>query len=221
MKGYLSHLFSIKRSFVVMCVLFLSFFIGFPLHVLQSGKRAIYRDVKDVSVATVVIVFGAGLRPNGSPSDVLRDRLQVAADLYAAGKASRILVSGDNRFVKYNEPEVMRNTLVNDFHVPPEILAVDYAGRSTYETCIRARTIWGVDEAILVSQGFHLSRAIWTCEHLGISSSGVSATLQPYVKGMLFKAREWLAIHKAAWQVSVFPPSYVKGEVEEDLDGAR
>ena len=165
----------------------------------------------------VAIVFGAGLRRDGTPSDVLRDRLSVAAELWRTGKAKRLLVSGDNRFENYNEPQAMNDALVADFGVDPGAIAIDYAGRRTYDTCARAQSIWGVEEAILVSQKYHLPRAMWTCERLGIASVGVSASLQPYVKGTSFTFREIPAILRAWWDVYVWPPKYVQGEFEEDL----
>lgn len=190
----------------------------FPLLIMQSGENAIYNNTDEISDSRVLIVFGAGLRSDGRPSDVLMDRLLTAAELFERGKATRILVSGDNRFENYNEPQVMHDVLVDELGIPVEALAVDYAGRRTFDTCARARELWGVDEAILVSQEFHLPRAIWTCSKLGIDSHGVSATRQPYVKDALFKAREWMAIYKAAFDVFILTPEYVKGEFEENLD---
>ena len=83
--------------------------------------------------------------------------------------------------------------------------------------CIRARTIWGVERAILVTQKYHLPRAIWTCRQLGIANVGVSASLQPYLKDSSFALREIPAVLRAWWDVYVFPPDYVEGEFEENL----
>ena len=188
-----------------------------PIRTFVAARDAMTNAAEDAPEAPVAIVFGAGLRRDGTPSDVLRDRLSVAVELYKLGKVKRILVSGDNRFEEYNEPQAMHDALVEDFGVHPGAVAVDYAGRRTYDTCARARSIWGVEDAILVSQSFHLPRAIWTCERLGIRSFGVSASLQPYVKETSFALREIPAILRAWWDVYVWPPKYVEGEFEEDL----
>jgi SanA protein len=188
-----------------------------PLRTYVSTRDAIFLAPEDAPTMPVAIVFGAGLQLDGKPSDVLRDRLSVAAELWRTGKVKRILVSGDNRFENYNEPQAMNDALVADFGVDPGAIAIDYAGRRTYDTCVRAQSIWGVEDAILVSQKFHLPRAIWTCERLGIRSVGVSASLQSYVKSTSFVLREIPAILRAWWDVYVFPPEFVAGEFEEDL----
>lgn len=133
----------------------------------------------DVPARRVAIVFGAGLLRDGSPTAVLRDRVQRAADLYFAGKVEKLLMSGDNRFVEYNEPEAMRRYAL-ELGVPEAAIVLDYAGRRTYDTCYRAKAIFGVDAAILVTQEFHLPRAIFLCNMLGVDGVGVSADLQPY-----------------------------------------
>ncbi len=100
------------------------------------------------------------------PPRYLQDRVQTAANLYFAGKVEKLLMSGDNRFVDYNEPAVMRKVALS-LGVPEEAIVLDYAGRRTYDTCYRAKAIFGVTEAILVTQAFHLPRAIYLCNRLG------------------------------------------------------
>lgn len=189
-----------------------------PVLLVLQKRSAIYSNVDVVEPVNVVIVFGAGITPAGEPSDALRDRLSVAADLYHREKVREIIVSGDNRFEEYSEPDVMRATLVEDFKVTEEDIHVDYAGRRTYDTCIRAHALWGVDHAVLVTQGYHLPRAIWTCEQLGIKSTGVSATLRPYVYEWDYKVREVLAMYKMWIDLYLVHPDYVGGEVVGELD---
>ncbi len=163
--------------------------------------------------AQVILVFGAGLKDDGTPSDVLMDRLKVAAQLYEEGKAPDLILSGDNRFENYSEPDAMHDALV-DLGVPEEALHEDFAGRRTYDTCVRAHQIWGVDSAILVTQEFHLPRALYTCKNVGIQSQGVSADLQPYVNARYFAFREWLATYKAVVDLHLVRPSVILGEPE-------
>ena len=100
--------------------------------------------------------------------------MDTAAQLYFSGKVEKLLMSGDNRFVDYNEPEAMRQ-YARSLGVPEEAIVLDYAGRRTYDTCYRARDIFGVQSAILVTQNFHLPRALFTCNALGIRATGVES----------------------------------------------
>lgn len=201
-----------------MCCAAALLFASIPAIVRSRAQSNILAAEDARDHATVAIVFGAGLRRDGAPSDVLRDRLRVAADLYNAGAITTIVVSGDNRFENYDEPTAMQNALVNTFGIPVENIVVDYAGRRTYDTCARAKELWGVDRAVLVTQAFHLPRALWTCEHLGIDSVGVSATLRAYRGDNQFVAREQLALYKAFIDLYIWPPSYLGGPFERDID---
>lgn len=163
----------------------------------------------------VAIVFGAGLWRNGSPTPVLADRVTTAANLYFAGKVEKLLLSGDNRFVDYNEPEAMRQ-LALSLGVPSEAIVRDYAGRRTYDTCYRAKAIFGVTEAILVTQAFHMPRALYLCNRLGVDSIGVESDLRVYQKSTLlfWDMRELLASTAAIWDVNIAHPLPVLGKPE-------
>ena len=168
----------------------------------------------DVPARRVAIVFGAGIR-NGQPSPVLRDRVQTAANLYFSGKVEKILMSGDNRFVDYNEPEAMRQYAIT-LGVPDTDIVLDYAGRRTYDTCYRARDIFQLDSVILVTQDFHLPRAIYLCNMLGVDGVGVPADIQYYrkISRLIWNVRETLAIFGAITDVMYVKPIPVLGEAE-------
>jgi vancomycin permeability regulator SanA len=142
----------------------------------------------------LAIVFGAGLRRDGSPTAILRDRVETAADLYFSGKVEKILMSGDNRFEYYNEPESMRQYALS-LGVPDAAIALDYAGRRTYDTCYRAKAIFGASEALLVTQKFHLPRAIFLCNTLGLKSYGIEANNIRYrkISLLIWNFREQIA----------------------------
>lgn len=163
----------------------------------------------------VAIVFGAGLRRDGSPTAVLRDRVEMAARLYFAGRVERLLFSGDNRFVDYNEPAAMRLYALA-LGVPDEAIVLDYAGRRTYDTCYRARQIFQVEQAILVTQSFHLPRALFTCNRLGLDAVGVASDLRSYhPRSMLYwNMREVLATAGAFWDLYISHPVPVLGNAE-------
>jgi len=122
----------------------------------------------------VTIIFGALVHDNGRLSHMLEDRVALGAALYAAGKTDVLLMTGDNHIVTYNEPEAMRDYAIK-LGVPESAIVLDYAGFRTYDSCYRARDIFKVREAILVTQDFHLDRALLTCNQLGIDSIGVAA----------------------------------------------
>jgi vancomycin permeability regulator SanA len=169
----------------------------------------------EVPIRRVAVVFGAGLWRDGTATPVLYDRVATAANLYFAGKVEKLLMSGDNRFVDYNEPWVMRDVAL-DLGVPEEAIVLDYAGRRTYDTCYRAQAIFGVQEAILVTQRFHLPRALYTCNQLGLDSVGVEADLRTYRRrSMLYwNLRELPATAAALWDVHVSHPLPVLGDRE-------
>lgn len=127
----------------------------------------------------VAIVFGARVYPNGYLSAMLRDRVETAVGLYHAGAVRKIIMSGDNRFEDYNEPEAMMAYAISR-GVPAEALQPDYAGRRTYDTCYRAKEIFGLEKAVLVTQEFHLPRALFTCQGLGVDVQGVAADRRTY-----------------------------------------
>jgi SanA protein len=178
------------------------------------ARSKIY-TLESVPTRRVAIVFGAGLWRNGTATPVLQDRVQTAADLYFAGKVERLLMSGDNRFADYNEPAVMREVALS-LGVPPEAIVLDFAGRRSYDTCYRAKAIFGVTDAILVTQAFHLPRAIYLCNQLGIRSIGVAADLRVYRKSSLlvWNMRELLATAAALWDVNIGHPIPVLGSPE-------
>lgn len=209
--------FRISHYWFILLIFLILLFV-FPLTVWQRGRDSIYVSIDSIKARPVAIVFGAGLTVQNTPSDALLDRLTVAAELYHRGLVDSLLLSGDNHTQEYNEPEVMKQTLVDNFAVPAEVIFADYAGRRTYDTCRRAHELWGIDQAILVTQGYHLPRAIWTCEALGIQSDGISATLQPYIKEMSFKIRELGAIYKMFIDLYFIEPDYIGGDPMQDLD---
>lgn len=205
-----NHIKKFKKRLITSLILLFLFFL--PPILVSSYQDEIYFEAQGVPEAEVAIVFGAGVKTNGQPSDVLKDRLKTAAALYKEGKVEKILVSGDNRFENYNEPEAMYNYLVGTSGVAKEDVMQDFAGRRTFDTCIRAKEIWGIEKAILVTQEFHLKRAIFTCEGVGVESVGMSATLQPYMKDEQFQLRERMAVYKAFFDVYIWTPEYLGGE---------
>jgi SanA protein len=163
----------------------------------------------------VAIVFGAEVKKDGTPSVVLRDRVETAVDLYKRGRVEKLVMSGDNRFVGYNEPESMRQYALT-LGMPDSDIVLDYAGRSTYDTCYRTKEIFGVNSAILVTQGFHMPRALFLCKAFGIDAVGVEASNYYYLKRsrLIWNTRELLATVKSVWDVYLTRPLPVLGKPE-------
>ena len=146
---------------------------------------------------------------------MLRDRVETAVQLYQEGKVVKLLMSGDNRFTYYNEPEAMREYALQ-LGMPDKDIVLDYAGRRTYDTCFRAREIFGIKNAVLVTQLFHLPRAIYTCNMLGVDSVGVEADHAFYRKITLlfWNMRELPATLTALVEVHLTHPQPVLGNPE-------
>jgi SanA protein len=186
-----------------------------PKAIIQLFSLSRTYVVDTVPPTRVAIVFGAGLLRDGSAGPVLRDRVETAVQLYQRGRVKKLLMSGDNRFVNYNEPEAMRQYAL-DLGVPDEDIVLDYAGRRTYDTCYRAGAIFQVDAAILVTQSFHLPRALFLCNVLGVESDGVAANNTYFRKAsrLYWNTREFFATAQAVWDVVVSRPLPVLGDPE-------
>jgi len=176
-----------------------------------AGKKT--HSIEDVPPQRAAIVFGAGLTASGAPTAVLKDRVTTAVSLYQAGKVEKILMSGDNRFLNYNEPGAMKSYAL-ELGMPAEDIVLDYAGRRTYDTCYRAEAIFQLDEAILVTQKFHLARALYTCNALGLPAVGVPADQRPYRDQGFWHIREIAASLVAFIQVHLTQPEPVLGDIE-------
>ncbi|MDX3384080.1 ElyC/SanA/YdcF family protein [Streptomyces niveiscabiei] len=184
----------------VMAVCVLALLPSTWLFVSTSGR---YGTTADAPRTDVAVVFGAGLW-NGEPSPYLRGRLNAAADLYRAGRVKVVLVTGDNSREDYDEPDAMRAYLTRH-GVPDGHVVSDYAGFDTWDSCVRAKKIFGVHRAVLISQGFHIRRAVALCEAAGIDSYGVGVAEKHDATWLYGGAREVFAAGKAALD-AVFTP---------------
>jgi len=194
--------------------------LGLLVLILPRIITAIYSWTRTYTIASapaerVAIVFGAGLTRDGQPTSILRDRVKTAVQLYFSGKVEKLLMSGDNRSVNYNEPGAMGNYAIS-LGVPNDAIVLDYAGRRTYDTCYRAKAIFGLGSALLVTQQFHLPRALFLCNALGIQAMGVKADNYRYWPPLmlLWNIREQLATVSAFWDVYVEKPLPVLGKPE-------
>lgn len=165
----------VKVLAVIVIMAVLAPFVVRGAVVLWAGPHI--RTVDDVPSQRVALVLGARVYSSGRLSAMLSDRVSAAVALYEAGKVDVLLMSGDNSTVDYNEPDAMREAAIS-LGVPAHDVYVDYGGRRTYDSCYRARYIFGVTEATVVTQEFHLPRALMLCRSLGIETVGVGADEQ-------------------------------------------
>ncbi|GIM88700.1 membrane protein [Paractinoplanes toevensis] len=154
----------------------------------REGAAGRVYDEASVPAAPVALVLGAEVYPDGQPSPFLAARLDIAKRLLDAGKVKAILVSGDHSRWEYDEPGAMQVYLVAR-GVPASQVVLDYAGFDTYDSCARARKIFGVGKAIVVTQSYHIDRAVTLCRHFGIDATGV--------------ADDTVRIYTAPWRNSV------------------
>jgi SanA protein len=147
---------------------------------------------------------------------VLYDRVATGADLYRAGKVAKLLMSGDNSQVDYNEVGVMRQTAL-DLGVPSADIVLDYAGFRTYDSCYRARDVFGLRAVTLVTNRFHLPRALYTCRELGLDVVGVDADRRAYQGTPYWTLREAVALPVAWWWTHIDrQPTFLGPAVDVD-----
>lgn len=164
-------------------------------------RAYIYDDPQQVPPAPIAIVFGAGVGPDGQPSWMLADRVNGAVKLYKAGKVPRILMTGDNSSPEYDEVTSMKRYAMAQ-GVPPERINLDHAGVRTYDSSYRAKAIFGINEAVLVTQGYHLPRALYLANSFGIKAVGLKSGGDQYPRQEFYNLREaaadivmWYEVH--------------------------
>ncbi|MDF1497643.1 MAG: ElyC/SanA/YdcF family protein [Patescibacteria group bacterium] len=151
------------------------FYASANLWVWLVSRNSIIK-ISDAKPADAVIILGAYVRPDGALSWILKDRLDTGLEVYNSGKAEKIIVTGDHGQKDYNEVQAMKDYLLNH-EVPAEDIFMDHAGFDTYDSIYRARDIFQVKSAIIISQNFHLPRAVYISKRLGIETQGVQAEL--------------------------------------------
>ena len=177
------------------------------LRVLAAARGVVYREVGAIPPRRVAIIFGAQVLPGGHLSVALANRVDAGIALYRAGKVQRLLMSGDRRVEDYDEPDAMRAYALAH-GVPDGAILLDYSGLRTYDSCYRARSVFDfrADEAIVVTQEYHLPRALFTCDGLGLRSIGYVAAPFHGPRAREASLREHPARWLAWWQVTITRP---------------
>ena len=176
------------------------------VYAVTYGDR--YREIEQVPPQPIAIVFGAGVWEDGSPTPMLADRVQAAIDLYKLGRVQKILMTGDNFHPDYNEVKAMASYAEKQ-GVPLTDILLDRAGLSTYDSCYRAQTLFGIQQAVLITQRYHLPRAVYTGHKMGIQAVGLGTPDWGTFRNdsmTYYTFREFIAVVKALWQVQVTRP---------------
>jgi vancomycin permeability regulator SanA len=210
----------LRRGYQAVVVVTVLVFL--PVSFIRVSADSYVRTVADVPAEPVGIVFGAAVA-GGTPSPYLASRLDVALALWKAHKIKVFLVSGDNSRPDYNEPGTMRDYL-KAHGVPENLIVLDYAGFDSWETCDRAKRVFGVDHAIVVSQSFHVPRAVYLCRAAGIDAYGVgdgdAAWVLSHQEALHDQAREVLAGFSATYQAAFTPVPTFLGRKEPGIADA-
>jgi vancomycin permeability regulator SanA len=167
------------------------------LQVRSYSEDRVYDSTASVPTEDrVAIVFGARVEGNGDPSNTLYDRTVTAVELYHAGRARKLLFTGGNR-----EPEVMKRVALES-GIPEADIVLDDMGIRTYESCARAKQVFGIESAILVTQDYHLARSIYLCRSMGVDSIGVDAKRRDYDGERYAWVREYISRVRAWYDVN-------------------
>lgn len=188
-----------------------------PRYIIHSSTAdKVFDDVDSVPRCRVALILGAKVFPGGGLSPLLRDRVDKGIELYKAGRVEKLLMSGDNRFEHYNEPDRMAEYAIRH-GVDHKDIGRDYAGRRTYDSIYRAKHIFGLDEIVVVSQRSHTERAVFICDRLGIKADGLSADVAENMQssgGTKMTIREFPAAILLFIDVYIRHPQPVMGKKE-------
>jgi SanA protein len=186
--------------------------------VLKTGREGIL-TAGSFAGCQVAIVPGAYVTPDGKLCDMLADRVGTAVDLYKSGKVDKILMTGDHGRASYDEVNSMRKFAEAE-GVPTGDIFMDHAGFSTYDSMYRARDVFQVDSAVIVTQNFHLPRAVYIARQLGVDAVGISADRHIYAGAQVYGYREIPARIKAFVQVAAgWPPKFLGPAIPVNGDG--
>ena len=193
------------RMLAVLILLAVLFPLALNLIVMATTQsRIITPDAAAKLDADAILVLGARVWGNGQPSGILKDRINTGVDLYETGASDRLLMSGDHGTDDYDEVNAMKDYAI-ERGVSPSVIFMDHAGFSTYESLYRARDIFQIKTVVIVSQQYHLYRALYIARALGLDAYGVSCDTREYNSYLLFDPRETLARCKDFFY-SIFQP---------------
>lgn len=189
-------------AFAILLILAILIVLGVEGYIARDTADLIQNQPAAVKPASAIIVLGASVHSDGQLSPILKDRVDAAVDLFRRHKAEKILVSGDHRRDDYNEVSAMRNYMISQ-GIPKDKIILDHAGIDTYDSMYRSDAVFGIKDAIVVTQKFHLPRALFIAKNLDLNYHGYVATSKEYQPDNQVLRREKLANFKALWELAI------------------
>jgi SanA protein len=213
---------SVRRAILAGAVLAIVLVAIPNLIVWRGGRGDVASKASEVPHAQAALVLGAQVKPDGTPSDMLFDRVRAAEDLYRAGRVDKLLLSGDHSRVDYDEVGTMRRMMLAD-GIPAADIFTDHAGFDTWDSAQRAKRVFDARSVVVVTQGFHMARALYEARHAGLDATGFIADRRDYGRVMpRLKAREALARVKAFGDVLTgASPRFLGAEIPITGDGRK
>ncbi|MBQ2687383.1 MAG: YdcF family protein [Clostridia bacterium] len=212
---------SIIIALLILAILSVVAVFSINAYVKSVGKKLMVTPESATELKNVdcILVLGCGVRDDGTPSDMLRDRLERSIELYFSGVAPKLLMSGDHGRVEYDEVNIMKQYAI-DKGVPSEDVFMDHAGFSTYESIYRAKEIFCADNIVIVTQEYHLYRALYLAKSFGLEAHGVSSDYYIYAGQTMRDIREILARNKDFFTAIFKPyPTYLGEAIPVNGDG--
>ncbi len=212
-KKHLKKFLIISLVFILLCGVFFGTVFAVNAYVMSVGEDAIVSsdEAKQLKNMDCILILGCGVMEDGTPSHMLRDRLDRGIELYFSGVAPKLIMSGDHGTTEYDEVNVMKQYAI-DKGVPSEDVFMDHAGFSTYESIYRAKDIFGVKSMFIVTQEYHLYRALYLASCFDMEVYGVSSDYNEYFGQTYRDAREILARNKDFIKVVFKPEPTFLGE---------
>lgn len=212
-KKHRRQLITLLSVLCILAILLLCALFGINAYVKGSVSDRLISSEDAAALGDIdcILVLGCGVRDDGTPSDMLSDRLQRGTELYELAASSKLLMSGDHHTPTYNEVQVMKD-YATERGIASEDVFMDHAGLNTYDSIWRAKEVFGAKRVIIVSQEYHLYRALYIAEQLGLEAWGVSSDYHTYFGQSMRDARELLARNKDFMLATVQPCATIGGE---------
>jgi SanA protein len=190
------------KYFALCCIGLVAIILIIHFIVNLNSQKYIYTNIEAVPECYTALVLGAHVSKSGYPSDFLQDRMDVAIELYKSKKIKRFLLSGDHGQINYDEVNSMKNYLLSK-GIQIEDIFLDHAGFDSYSSILRAKEVFEVNDVIIVTQAFHLPRAVFLARSKGLNAFGISADKRKYSAINYLKFRELMANVKAVTELII------------------
>ena len=189
-------------GFVLFVIISILIVFGLESYIKKETSSLIYSEIKALPKTKTGIILGASVHADGKLSPILKDRVETAYELYKQNKIENFLISGDHRTNDYDEVNAIKNYLLKK-GVPSTAITLDHSGFDTYDSMFRAKAVFNIEDAVVITQKFHLPRSIYIAKNLDANYKGFEAVPTAYTSSETIKRREQLANFKAIWELLI------------------